>query len=691
MNIKLFATSLDGTLIGKPDASIIFTATWQKLNHKKRPILCYNTGRLLSGVLDLVQKNKYIPEADYLICGIGTEIYDYHKKKKIDEYSKVLKENWDIKLIEEIIKDYPQIIKQPEEFQTDFKSSWFYEDVSQKIIDEIKEKLITGNLSVNIVYSSPRFLDFVPGSANKGNALKWLINYLNINPEEVLVAGDSGNDTAMFLVKGVKGIVVENSRLELFQAVTGKSVYYANTVFANGVLEGLKYYNVIDEISDIGLEEFDKKNYFEPEISRLFTPDYKVSLSKNDKLFLIKAYEMAVKALKKNITPLGFSACSLEDNEVIGTDVNYRSIWGRDGSLAIIGSLSLEDEQIRTCQVNTLKTLLKHVSKIGQTPSHVLIEKDKPDYSGVGGICSIDSGLWLIIAFYEYIRTTEDMEFLNKYFSILEKIMSWLKSHDSNNDELLEIPEAGDWTDLFGRSYNILYDEVLWFKANICFGHLLEYRKKSKESKFYFKSSQDIKKAILQKFWPTTKNNNFKKTFTDIQYSMGETKYLLAQVTPFAFNWRCDVYANILAYLFNLLDIDRAKTAFRFMWEVGVNSPYPVINLYPTVHSGDPDWRSYYTVNLLNLAHHYHNGGIWPFIGGFWVQFIYQLGLIDVACQELLKLAELNKQGKTYEWEYNEWAHGKTGKPMGKAFQAWSASSFILAYNNLKSYIEQII
>ena len=75
------------------------------------------------------------------------------------------------------------------------------------------------------------------------------------------------------------------------------------------------------------------------------------------------------------------------------------------------------------------------------------------------------------------------------------------------------------------------------------------------------------------------------------------------------------MYGNILAVLFNVLDVARARIAFRFMWGVGINDPWPVKNLYPVVHSGDPDWRPYYTVNLLNLPHHYHNGGIWPFIG----------------------------------------------------------------------------
>ena len=136
---------------------------------------------------------------------------------------------------------------------------------------------------------------------------------------------------------------------------------------------------------------------------------------------------------------------------------------------------------------------------------------------------------------------------------------------------------------------------------------------------------------------------------------------------------------NVLAFLTNLLDTDRARTAFRFMWGVGVNEPFPVANLYPVVQAGDPDWRAYYTVNLLNLPNHYHNGGIWPFVGGMWVRFIHRLGFHDVACRELVRLAQVNRLGRDQEWEFNEWVHGSTGKPMGKAFQAWSAACYIRA------------
>ncbi|MCF7855149.1 MAG: glycogen debranching protein, partial [Candidatus Pacebacteria bacterium] len=227
--------------------------------------------------------------------------------------------------------------------------------------------------------------------------------------------------------------------------------------------------------------------------------------------------------------------------------------------------------------------------------------------------------------------------------------------------------------------------EILWYHATFCYGRLLELQGDYQAAGNHLRWARVIKLAILKQFWPSShmRDDDTLLSFSEMQYTLGEAKYLLAQVTPFDFNWRCDVYGNILAFLFNVLDIERARYAFRFMWGVGVNTPYPVSNLYPAVSPGDQDWRSYYTVNLLNLPHHYHNGGVWPFIGAQWVRFISRLGMRDVALHELIRVAELNRQGVSHDWEFNEWAHGETGRPMGKAFQAWSASEFIHACHEL--------
>jgi glycogen debranching enzyme len=452
-------------------------------------------------------------------------------------------------------------------------------------------------------------------------------------------------------------------------------------VMADGILEGLEHYGIIHELPSM-VASGDGQESLEPDMRMLFKSEEFECLDQHQLDLILEGYDKAIETLDKNITPMGYSACSLDDNDVTGTDANYRSVWARDGAITLISALSVELPRFVEAGRTTLCTLLDHMSPNGQIPANVNIDTGEPDYSGEGGICSIDSGLWVIIAVYHYVRKTEDYAFLDQYAGALQKLMDWLSAHDSNNDGLLEIPEAGDWTDLFGRSYNVLYDEVLWCRANVAYARLLEMRKDFDRAADYLRWSQHIRGEILTNFWPSTsrfRNADERMSFADQQFTVGDTQYLFAQTSPFSFNWRCDVLGNVLAYLCNVLDVDRAKTAFKFMWGVGVNEPFPVSNLYPAVGPGDPDWKSYYTVNLMNLPHHYHNGGIWPFVGGMWVRFINRLGLSDIAAHELVRLAELNKLGKQEPWEFNEWVHGKTGRPMGKRYQAWSAASYLRA------------
>lgn len=692
--IRLFSSDLDGTLLGNPEGAQRFKTAWERLPPRRRPLLVYNSGRLVDD-LRRFSAASGLPAADYLIGGVGTQIYDARTEGFLEDFHQFLSEGWDLAAIEAVASAFPGMRKQPDEFQHRFKSSWFLERATPAQLIELRQRLAAAGLNASIVYSSQRDLDLLPPRATKAGALQWLCTRLRIGLDQVLVAGDTGNDASMFRLPGVRGIIVENAQPELFAATVEIPVYTARAVLADGVLDGLLHYGVISQLPS-AVQSGIPAERMAPGFRLLFTGTRLGSLTEDDRRFLHTAYEQAIVALKKNITPLGFSACSLADNPVTGTDVNYRSVWARDGCFTLLNTLDLDDADVHAAQRRTLETLLLATSPAGQIPANVRLEDGQPDYGGIGNISSIDSGLWAIIAFYHYVVATGDHDFLREHSARLQVAMNWLSAHDSNNDGLLEIPEAGDWTDLFGRSYNVLYDEVLWFRTNVCFGRLLEFQGDYERAADYLRWSQRVRGRLLDTFWPTVRPPGPAEgaaainRFAERQFDLGNTQYLLAEITPFAFNWRCDVYGNVLASLVNLLDVERARTAFRFMWGVGVNDPWPVTNLYPVVQAGDPDWRTYYTVNLLNLPHHYHNGGIWPFIGGLWVRFIHRLGFHEVACRELVRLAKLNQLGRDHEWEFNEWAHGVTGRPMGKAFQAWSAASFIKACQEVEADPERL-
>ena len=111
---------------------------------------------------------------------------------------------------------------------------------------------------------------------------------------------------------------------------------------------------------------------------------------------------------------------------------------------------------------------------------------------------------------------------------------------------------------------------------------------------------------------------------------------------------------------------------------------WPLRSLTPPVRKGDPDWRDYY--GMLNLPHHYHNGGVWPFIGGFYVAALVISGRYDEAAAALRSLAALNQNG-----EFNEWHHGETCVAMGVRDQAWSAGMFLFAFECVRTRQMELI
>lgn len=73
-----------------------------------------------------------------------------------------------------------------------------------------------GKYRDEIIDKEYEYLDIIPKNVNKGTALEFLGNYLNISKEDILAVGDNLNDLSLLKTAGI-GIAVNNAYSELKQ------------------------------------------------------------------------------------------------------------------------------------------------------------------------------------------------------------------------------------------------------------------------------------------------------------------------------------------------------------------------------------------------------------------------------------------------------------------------------------------
>ena len=103
-------------------------------------------------------------------------------------------------------------------------------------------------------------------------------------------------------------------------------------------------------------------------------------------------------------------------------------------------------------------------------------------------------------------------------------------------------------------------------------------------------------------------------------------------------------------------------------------------NFFPFIKREDPDWLPRYEV--YNKPGEYHNGGIWPFICGFYVAALVTAKRYTLAREKLIALTKTIKtsnDGSNLAFGFNEWIKAQDGKVMGQDWQTWSAALYLYA------------
>jgi mannosylfructose-6-phosphate phosphatase len=242
--LRLFSTDLDGTVVGNNDATRRFRDFWQSLPDEHRPVLVFNSGRLVDDQLALLEEVP-LPRPDYIIGGVGTMLHAKERSELESAYRHSLGTGFDPKRIANVMGRISDVTMQEEQYQHGLKSSWFLHDADDKALADIENALLAADIDARIIYSSGRDLDILPKAADKGAALAWLCGQLHIGLDESAVAGDTGNDRAMFELNDVRGVIVGNALPELVSLANRNSRFYlSGATEADGVMDGLRHWGL---------------------------------------------------------------------------------------------------------------------------------------------------------------------------------------------------------------------------------------------------------------------------------------------------------------------------------------------------------------------------------------------------------------------------------------------------------------
>jgi hypothetical protein len=279
-----------------------------------------------------------------------------------------------------------------------------------------------------------------------------------------------------------------------------------------------------------------------------------------------------------------------------------------------------------------------------------------------------DGGLWWIIG----------SSILDPDSATTERILRWYECQDVDQSGLISMQESADWQDLFCTRGKGLYLNALHILALKAAGEPWSRRVAAIRNRinehFWYRGDSDMLRHVRHTFSTESaeaQDSLGRKRWLPVKRLLTEDQYYLPFLGFRAAGEWFDSLAHLLAILAGIPDTNQTEQIIDFIDRNEIAVP-PMKSMYPQIQPGDEDWRNYY--GMLNVPGQYHNGGVWPFIGGFWVAVLVKLGMQKRAEQELLKLAELNQLG-----EFNEWHHGETGEPMGVKDQAWSAGMYIYA------------
>ncbi|MFT0624598.1 glucosylglycerol-phosphate synthase [Ectopseudomonas guguanensis] len=235
----LLATDLDGTfLAGDPEDRL---SLYQTIAAHPEIKLAYVTGRSLEAVLPLLA-DPTLPQPDFIIADVGATLVHGDSLQPIQPLQSVVDARWPGET--QVASAIEPFGLERQDVPQARRCSYFCTP-EQAANPQLRK--VADELGCDLLYSAELYLDFLPKGVNKGSSLQALADWLELDHDQVLAAGDTLNDLSM-LSASFHGVCVGQSEVALLEATANHSrTLHASRPGCGGILEAFAHFGFLGE------------------------------------------------------------------------------------------------------------------------------------------------------------------------------------------------------------------------------------------------------------------------------------------------------------------------------------------------------------------------------------------------------------------------------------------------------------
>jgi len=334
----------------------------------------------------------------------------------------------------------------------------------------------------------------------------------------------------------------------------------------------------------------------------------------------------------------------------------YPEPYTRDLLISGLGILVSGEARLVRSLRRVLDTLAKHQSPHGHIPSLVHDPNDRG--------ASDTTPLFLLLAAI-FREATEQPGFLAEP---VEKALAWMDYQSPEDDVIVGQLPTSDWRDeQWVVGYGLFVNAIVYSYLRLLGHHDKADRLRSLMGRFTVTAEvkhRHVHEGLVVRHKPYYALWSYKVLGSERFDLLGNSLAILSGIAP---PTRADAIVTW---------VERECRAMRAHDELALTLPP---SLFPYIRPEDPDWRPRYA--KYNPPGEYHNGGIWPFICGFYVAALVAAGRYRLAVRRLAELTELVRPARRHglAFGFNEWLRAQDGEPCGQDWQTWSAAMYLYA------------